>query len=179
MLCALAGLDTAPILAAVRVLQTTPPESSHAPAAISTYLDIMKEEVGRIRGNICGDDAGVLASFLPGVSSIISRLVTSDAKTVESVTSLALLAWAHYITVAMSGQREEEEGLETSRKEEECGHTSQSSLKVSRTKAWEEKTSRQLCLLMERVCILVTSEAWKLRLHLVGWAHCLLSHCYM
>ena len=51
------------------------------------------------------------------------------------------------------------------------------SLAVNRSKSWCSATDRKLSILVQRVCVLVTSEGWRVRLGLVGWAYSLLIHC--
>ena len=181
-LCALTGLDVGPILHATRILQTTHPQSPHLPGTISMYLDLMKDKVGV---DVRGEEGWALASFLPGVSTAMCRLVSSDSKTVEPVVTLALIVWAHYVGVVMEG-----EGIVASKKkvlvEDEKNDVEEktpmsrhsTSLLVERTREWSEETGNRLSVLIQRVSVLVTSDAWKLRLHVVGWAHSLLSHSH-
>ena len=49
---------------------------------------------------------------------------------------------------------------------------------VKRTKSWYSETDEKLNVLVQRVCVLVTSEGWRVRLGMVGWAHTILSHCH-
>ena len=49
---------------------------------------------------------------------------------------------------------------------------------VRRTKSWYSETDKKLSILVQRVCVLVTSEGWRVRLGMVGWAHTILSHCH-
>jgi hypothetical protein len=49
---------------------------------------------------------------------------------------------------------------------------------VRRTKSWYSETDEKLSVLVQRVCVLVTSEGWRVRLGMVGWAHTILSHCH-
>ena len=115
------------------------------------------------------------ASFLPGVSSGITRLLTSDAKTVESVLCLGLVTWAHYVALGVAEEVWSEKEVESvSKADPECD-----SLVVERTGAWLQETAKHLNVLIQRICVLVTSEVWKVRVQLVGWAHCLLQHCFV
>lgn len=165
-LCALTGLDTAPILAYSRLTQTTPDLSQ----AVDAYLSLVRERVG---AEGCGRGRA-LASFLPGVSTAVTKLLTSDAKTVESVVSLGLITWAHYVVLVVGGEEWKELGL---LQDEQA--VKQESLAVCRTGVWLEETAKRLGLLIQCMCVLVTSEVWKVRVHLVGWAHSLLQHCSM
>lgn len=171
-LCALAGLNTAPLLAAARLQEATPTqdqESSGLAVAVEDYLSLVRERVGR-RG--CGRGKA-LASFLPGISTAVTRMLTSDAKTVELVISLGLVTWAHYVTLVM----DEGEGEVWPDTHKEEGGDKGGSLLVTKTTEWLEGTAKRLSVLIQRIFVLVTSDQWRVRLQLVGWAHALLQHC--
>ena len=61
------------------------------------------------------------------------------------------------------------------KEEEEVGPRS---LAVKRSKSWCTETDRKLSVLVQRVCVLVTSEGWRVRMGMVGWAHTLLTHSH-
>ena len=120
----------------------------------------------------------------------ITRLLTSDSKTVMGVVTLGLLTWAHYVAMVMEdggawveedgGVVEGEEGVPEIQRTEGEGEKEQEGVRVvQQTEAWREKTANNLRLLIERMCVLVTSPVWRVRLCLVGWAHSLLAHCSM
>ena len=176
-LCALAGLDVTPILVAAK-LHSGPADLE---TAVGDYLDLMRECVG-----VMGRGRGAtMASFLPGVCSAVTRLLTSDANTVESVLSLGVITWAHYVGVGVAkGEVPREEGSWTesrsraeSRKQGADSTDPSKSLAVERTGEWLEGVAKHLSVLVQRMCVLVTSDVWKVRVQLVGWAHSLLQHC--
>ena len=49
---------------------------------------------------------------------------------------------------------------------------------VRRTESWYSETDEKLSVLVQRVCVLVTSEGWRVRLGMVAWAHTILTHCH-
>ena len=49
----------------------------------------------------CVEMGGAFASFLPGVTMALTKVMTSDIKVGSSVTVLALLTWAHYVAMVM------------------------------------------------------------------------------
>lgn len=49
---------------------------------------------------------------------------------------------------------------------------------LRRTRSWYSETDEKLSVLVQRVCVLVTSEGWRVRLGMVGWAHTILTHCH-
>lgn len=112
----------------------------------------------------------------------ITRLLASDVKTVMGVVTLGLLTWAHYVAMVMAdaGMDEGEESGGVAEETEgvaEGGRVGGEVQLVQRTQAWQKKTAGNLSLLVERLCVLVTSDAWKVRLYMVGWSHTLLTHC--
>ena len=64
---------------------------------------------------------------------------------------------------------EEEKKEERSRKKNQ-----KPQLNVDRTAKWLSETDNKLALLVGRLSGLVTSEGWRVRVGMVGWAHCLL-----
>ena len=49
----------------------------------------------------CAEMGGAFASFLPGVTMALTKVMTSDIKVGSSVTVLALLTWAHHVAMVM------------------------------------------------------------------------------
>ena len=49
----------------------------------------------------CAEMGGAFASFLPGVTIALTKVMTSDIKVGSSVSVLALLTWAHYVAMVM------------------------------------------------------------------------------
>lgn len=167
-LCALTGLDTGPVLSAAKELQMS--SSTDLSAASSKYLGWMREVVG-----VAKVGGAAMASFLPGIVLALTRMVTTDAKTPGSVTSLTLLTWAHYVGVVMGGE-EQEVGVVGAKRDKLLDPDKAESLMVDRSEVWRKKTAENCKVLIQRMCLLVTSDVVKVRVSLVGWAHSLLSH---
>lgn len=171
-LCALTGLDTSPLLTAAK-LHPSPDDPSDPSNGVDQYLNLVLECVGIDKCR----KRHLVASFLPGIAVGVAKLLTSDATAVESVLALGLLTWAHYVVLVMGGAEEEGPAVVVggAKGEELAG---QLGIKVvERTREWEEATADRLSLLTQRVSMLVTSEVWRVRLQLVGWAHVLLQRC--
>ena len=49
----------------------------------------------------CAEMGRVFASFLPGITIALTKVMTSDVKVGSSVSVLALLTWAHYVAMVM------------------------------------------------------------------------------
>ena len=141
-------------------------------SSVEDFVQCMEEKVGG-RG---AWRASVLASFLPGLSSIVTRLIASDAKTTSLVVTQGLITWAHWVGVVMSGEDTPSEALRPPTSDPMLPE--RHSLLVERSEDWRRGTGERLQMLVHRVCVLVTSEAWRVRLFLVGWAHSLLTHCH-
>ncbi len=52
------------------------------------------------------------------------------------------------------------------------------SLEVVRSRKWRTETDQKLSVLVQRLASLLTHEAWRVRLVMVQWSHCLLTHCH-
>lgn len=175
-LSALAGLDTTPLLHAAETLQTTSSDSTHFSSAPGNFLLCVEQKVGE------GEPwmAEVLASFLPGLCSTVTRLIATDANTVSPVVCLGLITWAHYVGVVMN---EEVTPTPSSYSQSHTSPPSHSppdhkSLLVERNEEWRCGTAGRLQVLVQRMSVLVTNDTWKTRLFLAGWAHTLLTHCH-
>ena len=62
----------------------------------------------------CVEMGGAFASFLPGITMTLTKVMTSDIKVGSSVTVLALLTWAHYVAMVMDDVQisEQQQNLE-------------------------------------------------------------------
>lgn len=142
------------------------------------YLDGLVDTLG-VGPENCGR---VFACFLPGICMVITKLVTSETNLGSSVTVLSLLTWAHYVASVMKDsecttpEREASKGSNYDKVSED--DMSRKKLEVQRSLSWQQETDSKLCVLVQRMSGLVTSESWRSRLALVGWAHILLSHSY-
>ena len=136
----------------------------------STFLSTLIRTIGV---SSCDSKISVFASFLPGMTIGLTKLVTTDSTIGSSVVILSFLTWAHYISLVLadSGAVDHTSGFTG---EQEKHHE----LLVVRTKEWESDTDHKLSVLVQRMSVLVTSEEWRVRVVMVGWAHCLLMHCY-
>ena len=142
------------------------------------YLDGLVDTLG-VGPEDCGH---VFACFLPGITMVITKLVTSETNLGSSVTVLSLLTWAHYVALVMKDSECSTPEIEASKgsnydkvSEDDL---SRKKLEVQRSLSWQQETDSKLCVLVQRMSGLVTSESWRSRLGLVGWAHILLSHSY-
>lgn len=147
---------------------SSPPKtSSSVEMDPSDYLSTMKKVIG-----LGGCESSVFASFLPGMTIGLTKLITTDSTTGSSVIVLSLLTWAHYVCLVLDDSHSASlTAPPTTEKEKH-------ELVVLRTKQWESDTDHKLSVLVQRMSVLVTSEEWRVRVVMVGWAHCMLTHCY-
>lgn len=66
-------------------------DPSHILTVLTKYVGVSE----------CAEMGGVFASFLPGITIALTKVMTSDVKVGSSVSVLALLTWAHYVAMVM------------------------------------------------------------------------------
>ena len=136
-----------------------------------------------------------LASFLPGVSISLSKVISSSIKHGQTVVIAALEAWVAHIQIVMNNKFFPTDKLTGSIDEltnvmsklvssEENANESQSkeqkaerSLQVKMDKEWYSNTSAKLKILIERVSSVAAHPSWKVRLALLEFADILLKNC--
>ena len=143
------------------------------------------------------------ASFIPGISIALCRVITCDTKQGHAVISQAIDLWgdilslvmndkhmpnqpseskdiiSQLISLAIKGQSTEakedkEAGISNSNPEK---HNKLQSLKVNRTADWFCDTASKLKIVMERLSIISANPNWKVRLSLAKFCDKLLTNC--
>ena len=147
------------------------------------------------------------ASFLPGISVKLCRLVSGDPKLGHSVVTAALELWSSVLSLVMADEHMPEQSSNNtdmvsqladlalqdrvpfSRKEEKTPsrnveerfisdtETKLNGLKVQITAEWREDTAGKLNILLQRLGTLVNHTSWKVRRGLGDFAGKLLSCC--
>uniref|UniRef100_A0A8C2SX62 TELO2 interacting protein 1 n=1 Tax=Coturnix japonica TaxID=93934 RepID=A0A8C2SX62_COTJA len=121
----------------------------------------------------CGD---LFASFLPGVSIALSRIIAGDVKQGHGITVSAIRLFYHIVGFVMA-----DEQLARVPKQKEKPSVEQSriaELIVHRGPEWSKSTSEKLCLLLHKIVELSSVHShWRVRLELVELVHHLLSSC--
>ncbi|XP_067163823.1 TELO2-interacting protein 1 homolog isoform X3 [Apteryx mantelli] len=121
----------------------------------------------------CGD---LFASFLPGVSITLSRVITGDIKQGHTITVSAIRLFYQIVGLVMSDEQlsrvpknKEKLSVEQSRISE---------LMIHRGPDWSKSTAEKLTLLMHKI---VESSSvhphWKVKLELVELVHHLMKNC--
>ncbi|NXL61295.1 TTI1 protein, partial [Chordeiles acutipennis] len=121
----------------------------------------------------CGD---VFASFLPGISITLSRVITADIKQGHKPTVSAIRLFYRVVGLVMA-----DEQLARTPKNKEKPPVEQSKiseLMVHRGPAWSKSTAEKLCLLLHKVVEFSSVHPhWKVRLELVELVQHLLRNC--
>ncbi|NXK50594.1 TTI1 protein, partial [Chauna torquata] len=121
----------------------------------------------------CGD---LFASFLPGISIALSRIITGDIKQGHRTTVSAIRLFYQIVGLVMADEQlaripktKEKLSVEQSRISE---------LMVHRGPDWSKSTAEKLSLLLHKIVELSSVHShWKVRLELVELVHHLLRNC--
>ncbi|KAM7150288.1 TELO2-interacting protein 1 homolog isoform 2-T3 [Macrochelys suwanniensis] len=121
----------------------------------------------------CGN---LFASFLPGISTALSRVITGDIKQGHMVTVSAIRLFYHTVSLVMA-----DEQLATITKDEEKPSVEQSRLSelvVHRGPDWVKSTADKLSLLIHKIVEFASLHPhWKVRMELVELVHHLMLKC--
>ncbi|XP_071491313.1 TELO2-interacting protein 1 homolog [Diadema antillarum] len=113
------------------------------------------------------------ASFLPGLSVALSRVITGDQKQGQAVTVSAIECWARHVAMVM------DDGLLAPTKEatpqrdaatKPASDKGPQSLLVEKSESWVRDSAAKLDMLIDKIVAMVTSRSWKVRMALVSFA---------
>ncbi|KAL1021069.1 hypothetical protein UPYG_G00008320 [Umbra pygmaea] len=129
---------------------------------------IVGPEERRILGN-------TMASFLPGITIAMSRIITGDMRHGHAVTVRAIKVWFQTVGLVMADdQLQNTEAGE--RPPWELGRVGE--LVVQRTPDWVRNTSGRLVLLLKKIISGTSAhQHWRVRLEMVNLSHHLLANC--
>ncbi|XP_072305659.1 TELO2-interacting protein 1 homolog [Eucyclogobius newberryi] len=116
-----------------------------------------------------------VASFLPGISTAVARIITGDIRQGHRVTVRAMKVWSGTVGLVMEdSQLQCRFPVETSAPE--LGRVGQ--LLVQRTEEWVKSTAARLCVLLKKLVSCTSAhQHWKVRLALVELADDLFKRC--
>ncbi|KAK7884809.1 hypothetical protein WMY93_027932 [Mugilogobius chulae] len=116
-----------------------------------------------------------IASFLPGISTAVARIITGDIRQGHGVTVRAMKVWSGTVSLVMEdSQLQSSDPLEASNAE--LGRVGQ--LLVHRTEEWVKNTAARLCVILKKIVSCTSShQHWRVRLSLVELADLLLKRC--
>ncbi|KAK1157739.1 hypothetical protein AOXY_G23886 [Acipenser oxyrinchus oxyrinchus] len=126
----------------------------------------MNEEEERMLGR-------TFASFLPGITQGLSRVVTGDVKQGHAVTVSAMRVWFKTVGLVMD-EKQLSKGKE--KPVVELGRVGE--LMVQRTKEWVKDTGGKLAVLLKKMLACSSGhQHWKVRMEVVELSSHLLSRC--
>ena len=136
-----------------------------------------------------------LASFLPGISISLSKVITGGINQGKTVIIGALEAWAAHIKVVMSNNFIPDAkstdsvdeitkimskfvpSKETHTVKQNENAKAEKSLGVKKDKDWYSNTASKLKILIERISSVASHSSWKVRLALLEFTDTLLKNC--
>ncbi|XP_030842988.1 TELO2-interacting protein 1 homolog isoform X2 [Strongylocentrotus purpuratus] len=121
---------------------------------------------------VYGEASKCFASFLPGLSVTISRVILANPKQGQN----AIECWSKHISMVMDDRLLP---LDKTKKSEDVTkrqllQDGEESLLVSKTETWLTGTASKLDILIAKIVTMVTSRSWRVRLALVRFAETLI-----
>ncbi|XP_015235926.1 PREDICTED: TELO2-interacting protein 1 homolog [Cyprinodon variegatus] len=118
---------------------------------------------------------GTMASFLPGITVAVARIISGDLRQGHAVTVRAMKVWSGSVGLVM-----EDSQLQSTESGKppppDLGRITQ--LMVQRTPDWVKGTAGKLCVLLKKIISCTSAhEHWKVRLEMVELADHLLAAC--
>ncbi|KAE8293138.1 TELO2-interacting protein 1-like protein SMG10 [Larimichthys crocea] len=115
-----------------------------------------------------------MASFLPGITTAVARIITGDLRQGHTVTVRAIKVWSRTVALVLDDTQ-----LQASKPEKtssDLGRIGQ--LMVRRTQDWVKSTVGKLSVLLKKIISCTSAhQHWKVRLELVELDDHLLSRC--
>ncbi|XP_041860609.1 TELO2-interacting protein 1 homolog [Melanotaenia boesemani] len=142
--------------------------------ALSLQCDCAQEHVVPTSAERCSV-GNTMASFLPGITLAVARIITGDLRQGHAVTVRAIKVWSSSVGLVM-----EDAQLQTSEPwkspPSDLGRVGQ--LVVQRTPDWVKNTAGKLSVLMKKIISCTSAHLhWKVRLGMVELADHLLTRC--
>ncbi|ETE61822.1 TEL2-interacting protein 1-like protein, partial [Ophiophagus hannah] len=132
------------------------------------HQSLEKEEMRQ-----CGD---LFASFLPGISITLSKIIAADAKQGHAVTVSAIRLFSRAVSLVMADEQLAE--IPPERKKPASEQSKIQALVVHRDADWAQNTASKLSILIKKVVGSgSTHPHWKVRRELVEMARLLLTTC--
>ncbi|XP_067447589.1 TELO2-interacting protein 1 homolog [Thunnus thynnus] len=116
-----------------------------------------------------------MASFLPGITMAVARIITGDLRQGHAVTVRAMKVWSRTVGLVMEdAQLQSSEPCKTP--SPDLGRIGQ--LVVLRTQDWVKSTSGKLSVLLKKIISCTSAhQHWRVRLEMVELADLLLARC--
>uniref|UniRef100_A0AAY5KNY9 TELO2 interacting protein 1 n=1 Tax=Esox lucius TaxID=8010 RepID=A0AAY5KNY9_ESOLU len=128
--------------------------------------------VGQKERHVLGS---TMASFLPGITIAVSRVITGDMRHGHTVTVRAVKVWFKTVGLVMADDQLQKAGCEE-KPPTELGRVGE--LVVQRTPDWMRNTSGRLALLLKNIISCTSAhQHWRVRLEMVNLSDHLLTNC--
>ncbi|XP_069120826.1 TELO2-interacting protein 1 homolog [Argopecten irradians] len=119
-----------------------------------------------------------LASFLPGVTITLGRLISCDTHQGQAIIQTALDLLTKYMRLVLDDVLVTESQSKTKHQGHNVKANSKlESLVVQRNTDWIKATGSKLAVIVKQVTKVRSHSSWKVRLALVDWAGNMLLHC--
>ncbi|XP_067904229.1 TELO2-interacting protein 1 homolog [Heterodontus francisci] len=116
------------------------------------------------------------ASFLPGITLGMTRIISGDVKQGHLVTTYAIKVWYKVVGLVMANDQ-----LSRNHQDKKMLYAEQSKLAelvICRKPEWVKSTASKLDILLQKLCNCAAGNShWKVRLELVELVYHLLSYC--
>lgn len=118
-----------------------------------------------------------LASFLPGITLGMTRIISGDVKQGHLVTTYAIRVWYKVVCLVMANEQLSN-NIHHDKKMNFAKASKHAELVICRKPEWVNSTASKLEVLLQKLCSCAAgNQHWKVRLELVELVHHLLSHC--
>nr|XP_046252563.1 TELO2-interacting protein 1 homolog isoform X2 [Scatophagus argus] len=116
-----------------------------------------------------------MASFLPGITTAVTRIITGDLRQGHAVTVRAIKVWSRSVGLVMEdAQLQTSESCKTP--SPDLGRIGQ--LVVQRTQDWVKSTAGKLSVLLKKIISCISAhQHWRVRLEMVELGDHLLARC--
>ncbi|XP_022104170.1 TELO2-interacting protein 1 homolog [Acanthaster planci] len=135
---------------------------------------------GELASNTIKESRACFASFLPGISLALSRVILGDTKQGQKVTVAAIHTWSKIVAMVMDDLYTPNQSNEDNKcplLEEGEAKCPGRDLWVERTSKWVDSTAKKLDILIGRIVAMATNPNWKIRLAMVIFSEKLLFSC--
>ncbi|XP_069740729.1 TELO2-interacting protein 1 homolog [Narcine bancroftii] len=118
----------------------------------------------------------LFASFLPGITLGMTRIISGDVKQGHLVTTYAIRVWYKVVCIVMANEQ-----LSNIQHEKNMNYAAKSKhaeLVIHRKPEWVKSTVSKLDVLLHKLCSCAAGNShWKVRLEFIELVHHLLSNC--
>ncbi|XP_056279886.1 TELO2-interacting protein 1 homolog [Pseudoliparis swirei] len=142
--------------------------------ALTLQCDCTQEHVVPSSPERCAIGS-TMASFLPGITVTVARIITGDLRQGNAVTIGAIKVWSRTVGLVME-DAQIQPGEPGKTPSADLGRIAQ--LTVRRTQAWVESTAGRLFVLLRKIISCTSShQHWRVRLEMVELGDHLLARC--